>query len=87
MSKKIDLWKKISFIMRAKNRQTVLKTLTTPQTPASIHKKTKLSLNTVSRALRELNKEKLVVCKTPGLKIGRVYILTSLGKKVLDNLS
>lgn len=86
MGKKIDEWNKLSFVMRAKNRQTVLKTLNTPQTPASIHKKIKLSLNTTSRALRELDKERLVVCKTPKLKVGRVYILTNLGKKVFDKI-
>lgn len=87
MGTKANLWKKISFVMRAKNRQVVLKTLNMPQTPASIHKKTRLSLNTTSRALRELNKEKLVVCKTPRLKVGRVYILTNIGKEILGKIS
>ena len=86
MRKNSDLWKKISFVMRGKNREIVLKTLNTPQTPASIHRKTKLSLNTASRALRELDKVKLVACKTPRLKVGRVYVLTRLGKQVLDKL-
>lgn len=87
MQKQANKWKKLSFLMRAKNRQTVLKTLLAPQTPASIQKKTKLSLNTTSRALRELNKEKLVVCKTPRLKVGRIYIITNSGKKALEQIS
>jgi len=84
--RKVSLWKKVSFVLRGKNRLAVLKALSMPQTPSSISKKTLLSLNTSSRALRELNKERLVVCKTSRLKVGRVYILTNLGKKVFDKL-
>lgn len=86
MGKSANLWKEISFVMRAKNRKTVLKTLITPQTPASISAKTKIGLNSTSRALRELDKAKLVVCKTPKLKVGRIYILTHLGNNVLKKV-
>jgi len=83
---KEEIWEKISFVTRAKNRKIVLQALTTPSTPSSIQRKTKLSLNTSSRAMRELYNEGLIELKTPKLKVGRIYILTKLGEKVLNSL-
>jgi DNA-binding HxlR family transcriptional regulator len=81
-----DSWDDYSFVMRAKNRRLVLMSLATPQTPSSVQHRAKISLNTASRALRELAKRKIVVCKTPNLKVGRVYVLTKKGEKLLKFL-
>jgi len=86
MKKDNEIWDDYSFVIRAKNRKSVLKALVTPQTPSSIQRANKISLNVTSRALRELSRKKLIICKTPKLKVGRVYVLTRKGKKVLEML-
>ncbi len=48
--------------------------------------KTRLHASHISNTLSELTKEKLVVCLTPKLRKGRLYDLTSDGRKVLKNL-
>jgi len=78
-----NLWKSLSFVMRSKNRIKVMKALVVPQTPLSASKKTNLNIKSVSRALIELSKENLVICKTPNAKKGRIYVLTDKGKKLL----
>lgn len=83
---KADFWKKYGFIKRSKNRQEILKLMDEPQTPSDICKRTKLSMNLVSRALRELEKEDIVICNNPAAKMGRVYELTKLGKDIIKHL-
>jgi len=80
------LWKELSFVMRAKNRRIILKALATPQTPSSLQRKTGISLNSASRALREMETEGIVKCVVPALKVGRIYKLTPEGEKVFELL-
>ena len=83
MRKKKNIWDSLSFVMRAKNRKIVLKSLVTPQTPSSIRERTKLNIKVVSRALKELSREGLITCKTPNLKLGKIYVLTKKGREIL----
>ena len=84
---KKEIWNSLSFVMREKNRRIVLKSLVIPQTPTSIKEDTKLNVKIISRALRELCDEGLAACKTPHVKLGRIYVLTRKGKRVLNLMS
>ncbi len=58
-----------------------------PLSPSEIQKEArklnpKISLNNCSDALRDFVKEGLAVCVNPKEKVGRLYALTSKGKKV-----
>ena len=79
-------WLKYSFVIRGKNRKAVLLTLSNPKTPTQIAERLKLNLSKVSRALKELEKEGLIECLTPGEKVGRIYRRTPAGEKVAEML-
>jgi len=79
-----DTWNLYSFVMRGKNRRLVLKSLTKPQTPTSIKENTRLGIKVVSRVLKEFNAKGIVECKTPNQKLGKVYVLSAKGKKVVE---
>ena len=79
-------WEDLSFIKRSKNRYKVLMAFSFPEIPSRIARKINLSLNTTSRAIRELEKREFLICKTPNIKIGRIYQITEKGKKILDKL-
>ena len=81
-----DFWVKVGFVSRGKNRIEIIKLIDKPQTPSALCQRTKLNMNLVSRALRELEKEGVVECKNPKETMGRVYDLTELGRKVLKSL-
>ena len=87
MITKDDFWDKCGYVTRSKNRKIVLKALDKPQTPSDLRKKTKLSMNLVSRALRELDKKGVVICKNPKSKMGRIYDLSELGKRIQKSLN
>ncbi len=55
-------------------------------TPIEISKKTGIALSHVSNTLAELLENDLAVCLTPKLKKGRLYDLTSQGKKIVESL-
>jgi len=74
----------ISFLSRSKNRKTVLENLGKPNTPTELASKLKIQRSTVSRAILELMEKKLVKCLTPKEKMGRLYQITDLGKKILE---
>ena len=75
----------ISFLSRSKNRKTVLENLEKPNTPTELASKLKIQRSTISRAILELMDKKLVKCLTPKEKMGRLYQITDLGKKILKN--
>ncbi len=82
-----DFWKKYGFVVGSKNRMIILKELDFPKTPLQLSKKTDLGMNMTSRALRELEKERIIECKNPEAKVGRVYDTTSLGKEIVKKFS
>ena len=73
----------ISFLSRSKNRKTVLENLEKPTTPTELASKLQIQRSTISRAILELMDKKLVKCLTPKEKMGRLYQITDLGKKIL----
>ena len=85
----LSIIEKYSFIIRTKNRRKVLEYLgraPVPQTPTSIKQGLGMSLNVVSRALRELDRAGLIVCRTPKLTMGRLYEVSDQGKEILKLL-
>jgi predicted transcriptional regulator len=77
------MYELISFLSRSKNRRTVLKNLENPITPTELASKLKIQRSTISRAILELMDKKLAKCLTPKEKMGRLYQITNLGKKIL----
>jgi predicted transcriptional regulator len=51
--------------------------------PSEISKVTSISPSHTSKALRELENIDLIVCLNPEKRVGRLYVLTKLGKEVL----
>ncbi len=82
-----SFWNKYGFVIGSKNRTIVLKSLENPKTPLQLSQKTNLGMNMTSRALRELEKEGIVLCNNPVAKVGRIYDLTFLGKEILKKIN
>jgi DNA-binding MarR family transcriptional regulator len=80
------MYDSISFVSRGKIRKNVLSNLDKPLTPTQLSEKIKTHRSTTSRTLLELEEKGLVTCITPNENMGRLYELTKLGKKVIDNL-
>lgn len=76
------------FVISSSYRKMVLLELSkSPQIPTNIARRLNINVNHVSRALSQLNSKGLVQCINPEERKGRVYILTELGRKVLNRLS
>ena len=79
-------YKDYSWILKGKQRKKILKVMDKPLIPTQIKEKTDLSLNNVSDILREFRKRNLAACINPKEKTGRIYELTSKGKKLRKQL-
>ncbi|WP_292466494.1 winged helix-turn-helix transcriptional regulator [Methanolobus sp.] len=55
-------------------------------TASDIARETNRSTQNISRALRELESNNLIMCLTPDKSTWKKYILTGLGKKVLQKM-
>lgn len=51
--------------------------------PSEIAKITSISPSHTSKALRELENNELIVCLNPEKRVGKLFVLTELGKEVL----
>lgn len=80
--------KGISIIKNSEYRKKIFLSLTDVNylTPSEISEKTKLRLNHVSNFLKDLKDNKLIICLNDDEKRGRLYQITSLGKKVAKGL-
>lgn len=77
----------VSFVMRSKNRKTLMALLETkPMIPAQIMKETNMYKSHTSRALKELTEKGLVFCKNPNDRAYRFYALTAKGKRILKDI-
>lgn len=77
----------ISFILRAKNRKTILLLLEKgPKLPAQLMKESGMYKGHTSRALKELKDKGLVHCTNPNDRTYRFYALTPNGKKALSEI-
>lgn len=76
-------WEQASFVLRAKNRLSVLRALVRrPMTPSFLSKELEISISHISRTLRELETASLVRCMT-GARKGRIYNPTKLGRELI----
>lgn len=78
--------KDFGWILRGSQRKKVIYTLNKPKIPTQIKDESNLSLNNVSDVLREFRKKGLITCINPEEKTGRIYQLTTKGKKLRDSI-
>ena len=83
---KKQYWKDYSFIMRSKQRKTVIKVMDRPMTVTEIKEKAGLSLSETSRVLRKFKGEGLAKCINPEDALGRVYQLIERGKRIKEKI-
>ena len=82
----MTLYDDISFVVRAKNREKVFKSLTEPKTPTQLSKELGINLGFVSNILIELKERKLIECLSPNEKRHRFYRITKKGKDLLKKI-
>lgn len=76
----------VAFVKRGKNRITILNELSKHEsmTQAELHHATGLYRTHVRRTLLELEEKGLVKCLNPKDRIAKMYEVTSLGKKTIN---
>lgn len=75
------------YVKRSKNRQKIIKIIaTTRKTPSDITEIMDTRFSLVSSILSDLKNNDIVVCLNENDKTGRLYILTELGLKILNEL-
>tara|TARA_Y100000310_G_C20094431_1_gene539802 strand:- start:7 stop:267 length:261 start_codon:yes stop_codon:yes gene_type:complete len=75
-----------SWVVRGSQRTKVLKAFNGHITPTQVKNVTKLGLNNVSDILRLFVKMNLAICLNEDEKLGRIYELTDIGKKIKGKL-
>ena len=79
-------WEDVSYIIRSKNRKSVILELETPKTPTMLARTLKTSMPNISRTLRHLQSKGFVTCLTPEERIGKIFSLTDKGKEALRKI-
>lgn len=82
-------WKKFAWLNRGKRRRIVLELLAktnSPLTTNDIRKILEIQISQASAVLSELLEQKLVVCKNPDDKIGRLFEISDEGKSIVKQL-
>lgn len=81
-------WDDVGLVLASTYRRNILNTLKKgPRTPSIISRETSLRIEHVSRTLSELEARDLVEILTPRRKRGKLYGLTSKGRKVIEKIS
>jgi len=81
------LWEDVSYIIRSKNRKSVILELETPKTPTMLARTLKTSMPNISRTLTQLQNKGFVTCLTPEERVGKIYSLTDKGKETLKKIA
>lgn len=79
-------YNKLAYVLRGKNRKNIVLALDKMKLPSQLKKRLKMEDSNVSRTLRDLKKIKIVKCLNPKQKMGKIYVLTPLGRQVRDRL-
>jgi len=82
-------WKLFAWLKRGRRRQSVLEVLSESNKPLSTNEikvKLKVAISQASFTLKELVDKKLISSVNPDDNIGKLYIITDMGKKVLGEL-
>jgi len=74
------------FVITSKIRMSILKTLSkkSPLLQSNIAKRMKKKQQDISKEMYKLVEERLVECLTPNKGSYKAYVITKLGKEVLD---
>ena len=80
-------WDLLSFVLSSEKREKIIKSLEHPTTPTKISKETGVTKAHVTRILKRFEELKLVVCKTPDKRKGKIYLLTDKGMEILSKLN
>jgi DNA-binding PadR family transcriptional regulator len=80
-------WEDVSYIIRGKNRKSVILELETPKTPTMLARTLKTSMPNISRTLTQLQNKGFVTCLTPEERVGKIYSLTDKGKETLKKIA
>ncbi|MBW2976594.1 winged helix DNA-binding protein [Candidatus Woesearchaeota archaeon] len=73
----------VAFIIGSRVRKGILGLIDSPKTAKMLGKELDRHINTISRALREMEKKNMVVCLNPKNDRNRFYRITKKGKDVL----
>lgn len=82
-------WKKCAWLRRGKRRLETLLVLNKASTPITIKDvtvKSKIAISQASATIAELEKAELVKCLNPEDKIGKLYVITDEGRKLINAL-
>ncbi len=82
-----DKWELIGKIKSSDLRLRVLKILNeSMKTPSELSKLSNISSSHISDVIKDLTGMKLIECKNPNLRKGKIYAITKLGKDILKEL-
>lgn len=82
-------WILFAWLKRGKRRQSILELLSNSDRPLSTNEikiKLKIAISQASFTLKELIDKRLISSVNPDDKIGKLYVITDLGKKVLRDM-
>lgn len=79
--------KKFAYVISSKYRTETVKVLKdSPNIPTNIASDAGIRTNHVSKVLKELKDQDIVVCINENAKKGRLYRLTNIGDEIVENL-
>ncbi len=80
-------WDKISYVIASKIRFGILTSLNKKiMTPMQLSKELSIPISLVSRTLKDLMENKLIVCLTPKRRKSKMYEISSYGREVLNKI-
>ena len=79
-------WEEVSFVIHSRTRKAVLAALEKEKTPTILARELHTSLPNGSRALRELRSRGLVEPLTPGARVGKIFVTSAKGRRVLAKI-
>lgn len=81
-------WELIGRVKSSEWRFKVLKILNSNmKIPSELSKEADISSSHISEVIKDLKEMKLIECKNPSLRKGKIYSITKLGKEILKLLS
>ncbi len=83
----INKWELIGKIKSSEWRFKVLKILKeNMKTPIELSKEANISSSHISEVIKDLGEMKLIECKNPNLRKGKIFSMTNLGKEILKRV-
>ena len=76
----------VAFVTRSRLRRDILQIVDKPKTVKRMCKELNKYMSVVSRALREMEKKKMLICLNPKDDRNRYYQITKKGKNILKKV-